>query len=398
MAVGMMQLSLLGANAGNGQNIKLGGMPAQDQINDRINGLGADGANNFISDFTSVLAAILAGLNNSLTNNSGTFDIEALTKGLSVESDGKVMADGDIAGILQQMMAQMQMPGFNTGQNSGLNICPCLPADAEAVKGAENLLAKFSFPAEGEGTQKVKIHALSANGNSLLQVKSQLTGEDANLQAPNTSNSSLNKADGLTNAAAQIYKNAADKSESLKQLFQATALKAGSGDNASIKEIINAEEKDILSNSEALSGKNGVLAAYHNTAHIKEGAPIKETVHVGRLNEISEPIMKTIGDGDKHLIIKLEPPDLGNIQIKLKMVNGVLSADFKVDSNTVKDLFATAIPQIKASLEDSGIKVNDFSVDLREDYYSGERPQADDYHRQQQGHRKNKNFKFDYFA
>jgi flagellar hook-length control protein FliK len=35
--------------------------------------------------------------------------------------------------------------------------------------------------------------------------------------------------------------------------------------------------------------------------------------------------MKTLQAGEKHLVLKLSPPDLGDIQITLKMSNGILT-------------------------------------------------------------------------
>jgi flagellar hook-length control protein FliK len=123
----------------------------------------------------------------------------------------------------------------------------------------------------------------------------------------------------------------------------------------------------------------------------------KEPIHVSRLHELGEVMEKTVRSGDKHLIIKIEPPDLGSIQIKLRIDNGILRADLKVDSPVVKDLFSMAIPQIKTSLEDSGIKVSDFFVDVKEDYYSDSRRQQDDTNQHNKQNKKQENF-FDYFA
>jgi flagellar hook-length control protein FliK len=79
------------------------------------------------------------------------------------------------------------------------------------------------------------------------------------------------------------------------------------------------------------------------------------------------------------------------------MDNGMLRADLKVDSPLVKDMFSMAIPQIKTSLEDSGIKVSDFFVDVKEDYYSDGRRQQGDASHQNKQNKKQENF-FDYFA
>lgn len=135
-----------------------------------------------------------------------------------------------------------------------------------------------------------------------------------------------------------------------------------------------------------------------HAAYRKEMHSVKETVHVSRLNELSEPIMKTLGAGDRHMIIKLEPPELGSIQIKLRMDNGVLRVDFRVDSPAVKDLFSMAMPNIKASIEESGVKAGELFVDLKDDYHSDSREQHENSRKQnKQNEESNASF-FDYFA
>ncbi|MCL4490673.1 MAG: flagellar hook-length control protein FliK [Nitrospirae bacterium] len=138
----------------------------------------------------------------------------------------------------------------------------------------------------------------------------------------------------------------------------------------------------------------------HQTPYSKDGFAVKETVHVSRLNELSEPIMKTLGAGDRHMIIKLEPPDLGSIQIRLRMDNGVLRADFRVDSPAVKDMFSMAMPQIRESLENSGIRAGEFFVDVKDEFYSDGREQRENAQQQQQQRRdKEPEHKFfDFFA
>ena len=144
----------------------------------------------------------------------------------------------------------------------------------------------------------------------------------------------------------------------------------------------------------------GAAVQPHQAAYEKGSAEgPRETVHVSRLHELSEPIMKTVGAGEKQLIVKLDPPDLGSIQIKLKMEGGVLRADIKVDSASVKDLFSTALPGIKSSLESSGLRAGDFHVDVRDEHYSDGRGQQEN--AQQQQNRKQKEPReqfFDYFA
>ena len=130
---------------------------------------------------------------------------------------------------------------------------------------------------------------------------------------------------------------------------------------------------------------------------IHAGSASQEVVSVSKLTSVDEVISKAVDAGQKNLIIRIDPPDLGSVQIKLSFDNGVLKADVRVDSNAVKDSFNLALPQLKTSLENSGIKVSEFHVDVREDQYSNGQGSNNQGQQQRQG-RGLKNGFSDFFA
>lgn len=150
------------------------------------------------------------------------------------------------------------------------------------------------------------------------------------------------------------------------------------------------------------SGNSAIVSAatatVHQSSYSKETEPVQQTLPVSRLNELSDPIMKTLESGDKHLLIKLSPPDMGTIEIKLKLENGVLTADFRVDSSSVKDMFTFAMPNIKQSIEASGIKTGNFFADLKDDSNAGggRQQHTNQQHTKQQ--KEQKSSFFDFFA
>src|SRR5208283_1353539 len=97
------------------------------------------------------------------------------------------------------------------------------------------------------------------------------------------------------------------------------------------------------------------------------------------------------------LVIRIDPPDLGSMQIKLSLDNGMLKANVSVDSNAVKDSFNLALPQIRTSLENAGIKVSDFQVNVREDQYRNGQERNNQGQQQRQS-RESKNGFSDFFA
>jgi len=128
-----------------------------------------------------------------------------------------------------------------------------------------------------------------------------------------------------------------------------------------------------------------------------EQSPIQETVPASRLSSLDAVISKAVDSGQRNLVIRIDPPDLGSMHIRLSLDNGVLKADVRVDSSSIKDSFNLALPQIKTSLENAGIKVSDFHVDVREDQYRNGQERNNQGQQQKQG-RGSKNGFSDFFA
>ncbi len=368
----------------------VGGTPFASNI--QVNN--TNGQNGFDAEsFIKILTAIVSGFNNTAmnlegglfaNNNSQTITVDDVSEGLFIDNDELVVAGDGLSSILQQMISQMQLLGvsqpviaINQDNQKTIEAPNNLTSQIHVNVNGNTALVNLIMKSE-DGMQKVEAHTntnsnANFDGNAFVQVKAMTNHE---LQVSMLEN----KIDNLPSSGA--------KSIDSKQAAQP--------DLRLTKGHENNYDRTILSLDSSLNAASSL----YNTSYAKNDSAIvvKEPIHVSRLNELSEVMEKTVKAGDKHLIIKLEPPDMGSIQIKLRMDNGMLRADLKVDSPAVKDMFSMAIPQIKTSLEDSGIKVSDFFVDVKEDYYSdsGKRQQDDASH-QNKHNKKQENF-FDYFA
>jgi len=148
-----------------------------------------------------------------------------------------------------------------------------------------------------------------------------------------------------------------------------------------------------------IRGTTGLYAqgVQGQNASIHEHAPVQETLPANRLSSIDAIISRAVDSGQKNLVLRIDPPDLGSLHIRLSLDNGILKADVRVDSSSVRDSFNLALPQIKTSLENAGIKVSEFNVDVREDQYRDGQGRNNQGHQQRQG-RGLKNGFSDFFA
>ncbi|MCC6347533.1 MAG: flagellar hook-length control protein FliK [Nitrospirales bacterium] len=376
-------------------------------------------------DFVAMLKAALAGKKDALS---------ALQNGFVTEKDGKVVFldsrgedpvesgeipfDGEVAVLVQQLMAQMQRQGSGA-------VLPAMPAVAppgmqeepagpgtlsgrgdavttirvragETPSKGMNMPAAFSLPAAGPDAAQGEAAALSGSfgetGDFRFEAK-------AAREVPSVYSA-------LPEDSAAPLKTDPPVSRGKDSLMPSMKMQAREGDvpGASLQAAgVKPGNDSVLYDTDAPPPAAVTLsAALPAEARGKGGTTVHEALPLHRVNELGEAAAKAAETGTRNLIVKLDPPDLGSIQIKLRMENGVLTADIRVESSAVKDMFSLAVPQIRASLEDSGIRVGDMWVDHKEEFYSDGRErqgQADQQQNRQQKQDREENPRFfEYFA
>jgi|GEM_PF-2100215 flagellar hook-length control protein FliK len=187
--------------------------------------------------------------------------------------------------------------------------------------------------------------------------------------------------------AVLMSKTAGSSNAPLSQFKIDTSLNQATGQPSAVKEFASASSGLYAQTMQA----QPVLG--------RDQSPIQETVPANKLTTLDEVISKAMDTGQRNLVIRIDPPDLGSMHIRLSLDNGVLKANVSVDSNSVKDSFNLVMPQIRTSLENSGIKVSEFHVDVREDQYrNGQERNNQGQQQQRQEGRESQNGFSDFFA
>jgi flagellar hook-length control protein FliK len=62
------------------------------------------------------------------------------------------------------------------------------------------------------------------------------------------------------------------------------------------------------------------------------------------------------------MLIKLQPEQLGDVEVKVSMHKGVVLAEIKVENETVKAAIETNLDQLKNALSQKGYNTNQISV------------------------------------
>ncbi len=111
------------------------------------------------------------------------------------------------------------------------------------------------------------------------------------------------------------------------------------------------------------SGKTGM----DKIEHALKMSDFKES-----LQEVIDKAKVTVKDSrNGAFTIRLNPQELGNVNVNLIMENGVITGKFLVDSEEVKSMLLSSLNDLKTQLEEAGISFGEFSVnvnDQREKY------------------------------
>ncbi len=82
------------------------------------------------------------------------------------------------------------------------------------------------------------------------------------------------------------------------------------------------------------------------------------------LNKVSNVINHLATKGGETITIRLQPPELGKIQIELVMKDNTINAKINTENIAVKEVIMTNLDQIKASIENSGFNINKLDVEI----------------------------------
>jgi flagellar hook-length control protein FliK len=82
------------------------------------------------------------------------------------------------------------------------------------------------------------------------------------------------------------------------------------------------------------------------------------------VNSVQDGIKMMVSEGDSRAVIQLHPPELGKIQVELIVKDNQVSAKINTDNVAVKEVILTNLNQLKSNIENAGIQVEKFDVEV----------------------------------
>lgn len=155
--------------------------------------------------------------------------------------------------------------------------------------------------------------------------------------------------------------------EQAKVLGSAAAAAAVFGDGKAHKSANGHEDKGDLSHQLAgVAGQQGLGATQARgveaqAANATQQAPLQLT-RDGASDQLAERVQMMMSKNLKNIDIRLDPPELGRMQIRMTMNNDVASIQFTVANQQTRDIVEQAMPRLREMLAQQGLQLADTSV------------------------------------
>ncbi len=204
-------------------------------------------------------------------------------------------------------------------------------------------------------------------GANAESVNSAKTGTGRNVQG----NYGINKTDanGAERGVRNTNNNGGQNNAAEEQFSKNSAnTSAGSGDKFNTKEFrLNLKQQKIISNSvhqnsnylqmDKFTGKNFPENGLRQ--RIRNNTIFKNVNFKDSIQEISKLI---ISKETQTVVLRLRPKELGEIRIRLDVVNNAVNANLHVENEAVKQLIQNNLPQLKENLMQQGLALNNFNI------------------------------------
>ena len=111
----------------------------------------------------------------------------------------------------------------------------------------------------------------------------------------------------------------------------------------------------------ALGGTAATTATQNVVTTQSQMAPLN-LAHSGWESNLASRLQMLIGQHSQQADIRLDPPDLGSLDVKIKIVNDIATVSFSSPHHHVRDALESAVPRLREMFADSGLSLGDVNV------------------------------------
>lgn len=134
-----------------------------------------------------------------------------------------------------------------------------------------------------------------------------------------------------------------------------------------LKPVVTADKPNTDSLENVAIQQNNKAEFQINVKEMNVNFKKDEMVIINKSDIVNQVVKKAdiiIREGHSEMIMKLEPESLGKLNLKIVVENGLITAKFVAESQQVKEVLESSFNQLKDSLQEKGIEVQNFSVSV----------------------------------
>ncbi|MCY9827477.1 flagellar hook-length control protein FliK [Vibrio chagasii] len=304
-----------------------------------------------------------------------TTDEQAILAKTTAELD---VLDKQLVNVQQQATALLsQAPGANSASaepvaidwdNTDSNEAKALAAAASTAAVATAAQQTTAQAAAQSATNAATTHAatdkaamLHANNTHVVQQAAAQQQANVAAQQPQAALDPALTAQGVALNAAPAATKAGSTDMLLKAGAGAAALsglgKAGTKEDS--KDTTFAQQ--IASAAGVQGAANAGSAPTRAEIQAAQQAPLQLTKELAN-EQVAEKVQMMMSKNLKNLDIRLDPPELGQMKIRMTMNNDVANVHFTVNSQQARDVIEQTLPRLREMLAQQGMQLADSSV------------------------------------
>ncbi|WP_417762048.1 flagellar hook-length control protein FliK [Shewanella sp.] len=312
-------------------------------------------------------------------------------KGEGSEQPGDVKtSEQSIADMLQALLNNVDSDDADVNEDSVASLQDVLKrlADGDAVSDDElrDALATATDASASDGDQSAAMQLLAA---LLGQLPQQTKKADSASEPPlNLANIDSKNAAGSANADSQqtatdklsgqsaALDNADDNAIAASKTLADAADKVSAGAMNHDKSVANARDMAVGDNAGAgLKDISAMLSQQHSTTTQTSTSHVQLSLRLANEQQVQQqdmvqrfaPVMRQqlltmVKDGIQHAEIRLDPPELGSMTVKLQVRGDHTQVQFHVTQTQAKDLIEQAMPRLRDLMQQQGMNLTDSQV------------------------------------
>ncbi|EKO3502517.1 flagellar hook-length control protein FliK [Vibrio fluvialis] len=232
-----------------------------------------------------------------------------------------------------------------------------------AAKAKPALQAQIAMATQHGATAQQPLHQLQPAQQAVTQAQSAVSADVAGQPLNPAQNASP-----LNPAAAQFNPMLTPEMMAKTEAFNPAALKAALGAKGlgGIEELRGAHGSDgqLAHQVAAAAGQQGLSATQTLRAdqmQPQQAAPLHLSKEMSA-DDMAERVQVMMSKNLKHVDIRLDPPELGRLHIRMNMHGDGASVQFTVSNQQARDALEHSMPRLREMLAQQGVQLADTSV------------------------------------